>query len=246
LDAVKIFTSVADIPTNSQLEQERWVLAMCNGRRHGCFAEIGAFDGVNLSNTYYLESQFGWNGVVIEPNPELFQQVQANRRSVCVNKAVYGKTGEILSFVPSGELGTIAEYAASDMHAQSRLKTIVANGLIQVETIAWNDIANMLELSHGNFNGFDYVSIDTEGSEWEILQTIDLERHKIPLLTIEHNYVSEKRDLVNAYMAKSGYNRVPVAFDDWYFNEQFLETRNEGLSPDIDRINQFFSKKYAA
>ncbi|OYX01815.1 MAG: hypothetical protein B7Z14_05120, partial [Bosea sp. 32-68-6] len=49
-----------ETPTNSQIEQERWVLAMCLGRQGGRFAEIGAFDGVLHSNTCFLEADHGW------------------------------------------------------------------------------------------------------------------------------------------------------------------------------------------
>lgn len=48
-----------EMPTNSQIEQERWVFAMCNGRRNGRFAEIVAFDGVLPSNSCFLESDHG-------------------------------------------------------------------------------------------------------------------------------------------------------------------------------------------
>ncbi len=124
LDAVRIFASADDIPTKSQIEQERWVFAMSGARRNGRFIEIGAFDGVYCSNTYHLETDFNWTGVEIEANPVTFAQLRANRRAVCLNKAVYNITGDIVSFVPCGDVGTIAEFAEADLHAPYRRNAI--------------------------------------------------------------------------------------------------------------------------
>lgn len=241
LDAVKIFAPLTDIPTKSQIEQERWVFAMSGGRRNGRFAEIGAFDGVYCSNTFHLETTFGWTGVEIEANPVTFKQLQANRRAICINKAVYKKTGEIVSFAPCGDVGTISEFAEADMHGRYRRNEINIHGLIQVETITFDDIWKIANFAS---TGVDYASVDTEGSELEILKTIDLDTYRIPLLTVEHNYAEERRALINEYMSKSGYKRVPVAQDDWFYHEVFLEERNEGFTPEINKINDYFREKY--
>src|SRR6478752_5159380 len=109
-----------EMPTNSQIEQERWVLAMCNGRRGGRFAEIGAFDGVLHSNSYYLETEHDWKGVAVEPNPKLFAKLRRNRTAICLEKAVYRVSGRTLDFVASQEIGTLAEFAGSDGYAEHR------------------------------------------------------------------------------------------------------------------------------
>ena len=230
------------IPSFSQLEQDRWVIAMCSGRTNGRFAEIGAFDGVSLSNTFILEKQFRWGGVLIEPNQNLFDKLKITREALCLNKAAYFRTGEILSFVPSAEYGTLADYAESDGHAEKRRDTIALEGLTQVETITWDDIVQQEDFS---LVGFDYISLDTEGSEWDILRTIDLDKYKVPLFTIEHNFVADKRSLINEYMKKNGYKSVAIAWDDWFFNEEFLKIRNKMELPYIDALNNYFSTKYS-
>lgn len=223
--------------TNSQIEQERWVFAMCNGRRDGRFAEIGAFDGVLHSNSYFLESEHGWKGVCVEPNPALFARLNQNRSALCLERAVYRESGLTLSFIPSQEIGTLAEFAGNDRYAQDRAQAAAAHGLIQVETISFAEIASMGDFAE---TGFDYVSLDTEGSELDILRTIDLARHRIALLTIEHNFVEPRRKEMRLLLAEAGYERLNVGFDDWYWHNAILAERNHGLVVDHTAINRHF------
>lgn len=226
-----------DMPTNSQIEQERWVFAMCNGRRDGRFAEIGAFDGVLHSNSYVLESEHGWKGVCVEPNPALFARLRESRSAICLERAVYRESGQILSFIPSQEIGTLAEFAGSDRHADDRARAAATHGLIQVETIGFAEIAAMGDFAE---TGFDYVSLDTEGSELEILRTIDFARHRIALFTIEHNFVEPRREQMRILLAGAGYDRLNVGFDDWYWHPAFLIERNRGVVVDHGAINRHF------
>jgi FkbM family methyltransferase len=226
-----------EMPTNSQIEQERWVFAMCNGRRDGRFAEIGAFDGVLHSNSYFLERDHGWRGVCVEPNPALFARLSESRSAICLERAVYRESGQILSFIPSQEIGTLAEFAGSDRYADDRALAAAAHGLIQVETISFAEIATMGDFAE---TGFDYVSLDTEGSELEILRTIDFARHHIALFTVEHNFVEPRREEMRILLAGAGYDRLNVGFDDWYWHPAILTERNLGAAVDHTGINQHF------
>ncbi|MFN3674176.1 MAG: FkbM family methyltransferase [Bosea sp. (in: a-proteobacteria)] len=230
-----------DAPTHSQIEQERWVLAMCNGRRAGRFAEIGAFDGVLHSNTLKLETDHGWSGVLVEPNPILFARLRASRGACALERAVYRESGQWLSFVASEEIGTLAEYAETDAYADDRRRAISENGLITVQTVTFDEMA----MADGQGErGFDYVSLDTEGSELDILRSIDLERHEIALFTIEHNFVEPRREQMRVLLEEAGYRRLNVGFDDWYWHEQHLAARNGGLLPDIAAINAHVKSVY--
>jgi FkbM family methyltransferase len=230
-------TTAYEMATNSQIEQERWVFAMCNGRRGGRFAEIGAFDGFLHSNSYFLETEHGWQGVCVEPNPSLFASLRQNRSALCLERAVYRESGRSLSFVASQEIGTLAEYAGDDAYAPDSAAAIASGGLIQVETITFAEIAAMADFAQ---TGFDYVSLDTEGSELDILRSIDLTRHRIALFTVEHNFVEPRREEMRVLLGEGGYLRAEIGFDDWYWNPEILAERNHGTVVDHAAINRHF------
>lgn len=227
--------------THSQIEQERWVLAMCQGRRDGRFAEIGAFDGVSLSNTFCLERDHGWTGVLVEPNPALFAKLAAGRSSACIEKAVHPESGQSLSFVASQEIGTLADYAEADGYAEHRRQAVRDGGMITVTTVTFDELAQIGDLPQ---RGFDYVSLDTEGSELDILRSIDLARHDVALFTIEHNFIEPRRHEMASLLAGFGYRRLNVGFDDWYWHEGHLRERNGGTLPDISAINAHVKSVY--
>ncbi len=227
--------------THSQIEQERWALAMCLGRRGGRFAEIGAFDGVLHANTFCLERDHGWGGVLVEPNPLLFAKLAGSRSSACLRKAVHREGGQSLAFVASQEIGTLADYAESDAYAEHRRQAISEHGLITVETVTFDE----MDAADGRAgSGFDYVSLDTEGSELDILRTIDFGRHAIALFTIEHNFVEPRRGEMRSLLAKAGYRVLNVGFDDWYWHEGHLAARNGGELPEIAAINAHVKNLY--
>ena len=233
-----------EMATNSQIEQERWVFAMCNGRRGGRFAEIGAFDGVLHSNSYYLETEHGWSGVCVEPNPALFAKLTASRGALCLERAVYLRTGEHLTFICSQEIGTLAAYAGDDRYAQDRaVAAALEGGTITVETIGFADLA-ALATPPGEAPGFDYVSLDTEGSELDILRSIDFTACPIALLTVEHNFEEPRRTQMRELLAAAGYDCLNVGFDDWYLHSQILEERNAGVMVDHAAINRHLKEIY--
>ena len=69
----------------SQLGQDVEVLKKYS---KGYYIEIGASDGIELSNTYLLEKN-GWEGICIEPIPAKYEKLVKNRKAICYNKAVY-------------------------------------------------------------------------------------------------------------------------------------------------------------
>ena len=184
------------IMTNSysQLGQDVSVIDFFQSRRDGYFIEVGAYDGIYLSNTYMLEKQFNWNGICIEPLPTIFALLQQNRSCSCVNAAVYSEAGLELEFVEGGILSGITQ--CIDRHID-----IINNDKIHIQTKTLTNIMDERQMP----SYIEYLSIDTEGSELEVLRGIDWSRYSFGYIGIEHNYIEPRRAEMRQLLEKQGY-----------------------------------------
>ena len=200
--------------TNSyaQLRQDLWVLHETRRKRGGYFVEFGATDGISLSNTYLLERDFNWRGILAEPNPVWHAALKHNRAASIDLRCVFRTTGERLKFLATKypELGTVQGFESGDGHARARSE----HNLIEVETISLNDLLEQ----HNAPRDIDYISVDTEGSELGILERFDFSRWNVMLWSVEHNMTKQEQG-VDRLMREHGYERrYPSysSFDAWY------------------------------
>jgi FkbM family methyltransferase len=198
--------------SSAQLLQDLFVRWKLGDRRDGFFVEFGATDGVELSNTLYLEKHRSWSGILAEPGRCWHPALMANRTCAIETRCVWKRTGETLLFneVAWAELSTLQSFSQRDAHSLSR-----QNGtLYEVETVSLNDLL----AERGAPNVIDYLSIDTEGSEFEILESLDFDRYTFRIITVEHNHTAD-RSRVFELLSAHGYGRVfpqLSRWDDWY------------------------------
>jgi FkbM family methyltransferase len=197
--------------STSQLGQDIWVLEKTGFKRNGYFVEIGATDGVLLSNTYLLEKSFGWKGVCAEPQPAFFEQLRKNRECDVSDACIAGESGRIAEFILAGEYGGLADFAGNDLHADKRQAFLSLGKTIQVTTKSLDDFLE----AHNAPREIDYLSIDTEGSEYEILRTFPFDKWRIRCISVEHNF-SPTREPVRELLEPLGYRRQETQWDDWY------------------------------
>ena len=196
-----------------QLFQDLWALWASGLKTGGYFVEFGAASGVELSNTWLLEKKMGWRGILAEPNPVFHDSLKANRSCDVTAKCVFSRTGEQLEFLASHipELGRLSSIPAGDVHEARRTRR---PQVITVETISLNDLL----VEHGAPQTIDYLSIDTEGSELQILEAFDFERWDVGAITVEHNFTPQRQALYDLLIAR-GYRRQLEGVslhDDWY------------------------------
>lgn len=202
--------------TYSQLNQDVDVIKFYKNKENGFFIEIGANDGINLSNTYLLEKNYNWKGICVEPIPDIFNKLKNNRpNSICVNKAIYSYSDMILKFnIASCDLlSGIVEHI--NCH-----KSSLNNGkIIDVQTISINDL-----LDNNNAPNFiDYLSIDTEGSEFEILKTINYDKYIFGIIHVEHNYIEPRRSNIKDFLLSKNYiYKRENHWDDEYIHKSLL------------------------
>lgn len=196
----------------SQLGQDVLALSLTGTSRPGFFVEFGATNGFHLSNTHMLEKQYGWSGILSEPSRQWHRQLKKNRNCSIDNRCVYSVTGESVSFKEAkvGELSTIQGFGDDDGHSLSRSR----GKSYEVETVSLIDLLK----DYGAPSEIDFLSIDTEGSEFEILQAFDFDQYKFGLICVEHNYTPNRVKIFDLLSA-NGYERVYESlsdFDDWY------------------------------
>ena len=201
--------------SKAQLHQDIFVLFATKFKKNGFFVEFGATNGVDLSNTYLLEKSYGWKGILAEPAKVWHDDLSKNRDVNIDFSCVWKVSNDIVHFnmADTAEYSTINEFSGSDHHNKKR-----ENGITyDVETISLNDLLK----KHDAPKQIDYLSIDTEGSEFEILNNFDFSEYDISVITCEHNY-TPNRDKILSLMNGNGYTRRFTGFskcDDWYFKD---------------------------
>ncbi|WP_337658941.1 FkbM family methyltransferase [Sphingorhabdus sp. Alg231-15] len=206
--------------SRAQLFQDIWALSELDSKQGGFFVEFGATDGLEKSNSYLLEKKYGWSGILAEPNPDWHQSLRSNRPgSTIVEDCVWKETGQTLHFqiAENAELAGVTDTAQSDRHSRSIMRTI------SVQTIS---LIDLLERNNAP-DEIDFLSVDTEGSEVDILSAYPFETGpKFQLIAVEHNYIQEKIDALDALLKPWGYSRVlkeHSAFDAWYVRNRVVD-----------------------
>ena len=184
----------------SQNGEDRWLEAHFGAKRRGFFVEVGAYDGVNLSNTYHFE-QSGWTGVLVEPDPDMAERCRQQRPRSSVFACAAGapeSPREILFFKVSGG----EAYSTTSMSAAHRAR-LERMGLPWREVrVPVRTLDSMLEEARAS--RVDFVSVDVEGAELAVLRGFDIRHWKPGVVLIETN--AARRDPeVRRYFVANGY-----------------------------------------
>ncbi len=200
--------------SKSQICQDWFVLESLNYKKNGYFIEIGAASGVELSNTFLLENKYHWDGILSEPSPGWKENLEANRSCKKDYRCVYSESGKRITFnqTKEKEYSTISDFSNSDKH-QNKRKFFTQ---YEIATITLNDLLK----EHNAPLEIDYLSIDTEGSEYEILKNFDFKKYSFKVITVEHNNTINKT-LIDKLLEKNGYKKKLEElsqFESWYTN----------------------------
>jgi len=202
--------------SKAQLRQDIFVLSELGYKQGGFFVEFGAANGIELSNTYLLEKEFGWKGILAEPAVHWHKALKENRNVVIDKRCVWHESGKNIIFnqTTTPEFSTIDSFSDSDYLADERS----GGRRYLVETISLMDLLE----EHEAPKQIDYLSIDTEGSEYSILKNFDFTKYDISVITCEHNN-TPSRDKLFELFKKNGFTRKHQQisnFDDWYVKDR--------------------------
>ena len=196
------------IESKSETGQDFFALSASNFKQGGTFIEFGAYDGINFSNTYLLEKKFDWSGVLIDPIPSHFESIKRNRNSKSIQAAI---TSDKQNFV------NILELPASNLSKLTERRSIF-NKIHKVKAFT---LAEVLD-KYFPEKKLDFLSIDTEGNDLDILESLDLNNYEINAICVEHNNRIGSKKIIN-HMIKNGYD---LAWSKYSKNDYWFIRRN--------------------
>lgn len=182
----------------SQFGQDRWLNEnIFNGKTNGVFIDIGANDGILYSNSYFFEHYLNWTGICIEPLPNIYQKLEKNRSCICINGCVSDFTGSA-KFLECGMLSGLIN-KISQQHYDDIEKWLghKCEKIIEVSVFKLMDLIQKYQLNY-----IDYISIDTEGGELDIIKSIDFDKITIKIIDVENNYSDNRLQL---FLEQKGY-----------------------------------------
>lgn len=199
----------------SQFGEDRILWQVFQRRRTGYFIEVGAYDGVTLSNTFFLE-QMGWNGLLVEPILPLCQKAAVTRPRSRVIHAACSKRGShgTAKFTVAQNVPVLSFLQADQEHIDRCKREGAQLVEIEVPVVTLTDILLNERKSPAPVGTpwvpkvgwrIDLVSIDTEGCELDVLDGFDLKRFKPRILVIENDRPGG--EAIEQYLAGRSYRK---------------------------------------
>lgn len=175
--------------TYSQYGQDDYVVRFFESAKEGYFVDVGAsLDG---NDTLLLE-EMGWNGICIEPT-ESYQTLIEKRKCICLNICVGDHSGKVQFMENTGytrELSGVVDYYCEAHKGRISNENKHMGGssdIVEKEMKTLNDVFE----EQGSPEHIDYLKIDVEGGEEQVLRGVDFDKYSFGLISIEANYQEE-------------------------------------------------------
>jgi FkbM family methyltransferase len=198
-------------------------------KRNGVFMELGALDGTKFSNTFFFQKELDWYGILIEPNTHSFVQLLQSRcvnsRNLCLNTAVCSQARPV-HFAHADAVGGIIEFMSpafmQRFHPDLVADPSSANKLPVIPCVPVGTLFKLFGILH-----IDWLSLDVEGGELEVIKTIDFNSVNIQVLTIELDGTNPSKDKeVKDILLANGYRLLEApAFqltNSWFVHKSFV------------------------
>ncbi len=175
----------------SQFGEDEWLINNLKLPKLGYFVDIGAADGITFSNTYYFE-KIGWNGICFEPNPENYELAKKFRKNV-IPFAVSSGSGSRTFCIDSSSPDW--SHLVPVSNNQTKIKT--NNHNISVKAVSLRQI-----VEENNIKQIDILSIDTEGTEIDVLNSFNIRKIAPKIIIVEHltyGEISQKSEILGYF-----------------------------------------------
>ncbi|MGB4811059.1 MAG: FkbM family methyltransferase [Methylophilaceae bacterium] len=194
----------------AQFGEDKILYNLFNQKTDGICVEVGGYDGVTGSNTYFFE-QLGWKCLIVEPMPEYCKKIKCIRNCEVAEIAASDTKGNVNFYVAEG-VETLSTMENDAAHFK-RIDKEGARGIkeIRVKT----DLLTRILLDRG-ISQVDFLTLDVEGHELSALSGLSFEQIKPRILIIEDNSLGAS-DEVKEFMSAHSYVRFKrTGCNDWY------------------------------
>lgn len=176
------------------------------GFKNGVFVDVGAHDGKTYNNTLYFEETHNWNGINIEPLPEVYQELVKNRpKSINLNVAIDEINGSALFYKNKGHtemLSGLEKYYHPHHIERIKQENNIHNSYSDTIAVKTKRLDSIFE--ENNITHIHYLSIDVEGAEIAVIKSINFDKVFIDVIGFEANY-SESTIQIIDYLKNKNY-----------------------------------------
>ena len=193
----------------------------------GVFLEIGALDGELFSNTYFYEHALGWKGILVEANPANAAKLRTAPRprsaiftlAVCGIDEGFQHPGNLTFSKAGGAVATAVDHAAPGFLDNWK-------DTLGAERVSVPCVPLQLLIDATGLWDIDLFSLDVEGGEKFVLDTVDLRKTNIRVIMIEQDgWNKEKDQWVRDHLVSHGFQKVETTFVNPHGNEIFVNPR---------------------
>ncbi len=187
-------------------------------KKNGFFVEIGAFDGIQGSNCYHFEKFLNWDGIALEPSRIQFEKLKKNRKCKILNEAVSHEIKEV-EFIEVIE-GLTQMSGINNNFYQRNMNIISKNERSKTQSINLKTIT--FEQAVPKNVDIDYLSIDIEGGEMDLLNAINFNDNDIKVISVENNIPAEQ-NFKDFFDSKNFVYFDRVGQDEIFYNSKFFK-----------------------
>lgn len=199
----------------SQFGEDKILAEFFQNQRTGICVEVGAYDGVEGSNTYFFEKR-GWKCFLVEPHPVLIEKIKSRRQSTVIPFAASAQKGELEFFIAEN-VETLSSLDNSNTFVE-RVKD--AGGTIKSVKVKTAPLDELL-LEQG-ITQIDFITIDVEGHEGQVLSGFTLSKFCPRIVILEDNSNGTDTSL-DERLAQEGYQLfLRTGCNDWYSADKEL------------------------
>jgi len=204
------------IPATLSFSQtgEDQILAFYFHKRNGFYVDVGCNDPLSLSNSLFFYLR-GWRGIAIDANEMIIHRFQRTRKKdVCVAAAVSDSEREVIFHrSESNAVSTIDEEILEDWKGKWKFRP---EDQVAVRTVT---LTTILEKALPDPTvEIDFVSIDVEGHEFQVLSSLDFGRYRPKLIMVEvHDLKTIFTNRITLFLIEKGYSLAGFVTMNAYF-----------------------------